>query len=102
MTVATMTTLRRRLILLLCVTVLSLVILFSYKENRTLYPYPNVLGSTWYGPALLLSIPIVFAWVAQAFKSRLLRIVGTVAALLLAATFVHLIIVGYQRARPHF
>lgn len=97
-----MTMLQRRMIVFLCVTVLSLVTLFSYEENRTLYPYPNVLGSTRYGPVLLLSIPIAFAWVAQAFKSRLLRIVGTVAALLAAAMFVHLIIVGYQRARPHF
>ena len=95
-------TLRRRMIVFLCVTVLSLVTLFSYEENRRLYPYPNVLGSTWYGPVLLLSIPIAFAWVARAFRSRLLRIVGSVAALLVVAMFVHLIIVGYQRARPHF
>ncbi|WP_129648210.1 hypothetical protein [Peristeroidobacter agariperforans] len=90
------------MIVFLCVTVLSLVTLFSYEENRTLYPYPNVLGSTWYGPILLLTIPIVFAWAAQAFRSRMLRIVGSVASLLVLAVFVHLIIVGYQRARPHF
>jgi len=97
-----MTTLRRRVIVFLCVTVLSLSTLFSYEENRTLYPYPNVLGSTWYGPVLLMAVPITFAWAAQAFKSRLLRIAGAVAALLVAAMFVHLIIIGYQRARPHF
>lgn len=97
-----MTTLQRRMIVFLCVTVFSLVALFSYEENRTVYPYPNVLGSTWYGPVLLLSMPLVFAWSAQAFESRLLRVVGTVVALLVAATFVHLIIVAYQRARPHF
>jgi heme/copper-type cytochrome/quinol oxidase subunit 3 len=69
---------------------------------KQLGPPSNVLGSTWYGPALLLSIPITLAWAAQAIKSRWPRIIGTAAALLLAATFVQLIIVGYQRARPHF
>lgn len=93
---------RQRLMVFLCVTSLSLAILFTYREDRTFYPYPNVLGSTWYGPLLLLSIPATFAWAAQGCKSRLFRILGAATALFVAAACIHLIIVGYQRARPHF
>jgi hypothetical protein len=97
-----MSTLQRRAIIFTMVTVVAIVGLFSYEPSRENYPQPNVLGSTWYGPVLLLLVPVMLGWMSLGAKTRGRRIFGLVLALVLAAACVFLIDLGYRVTQPTF
>lgn len=56
------------------------------------YPIPNLLGSTWYGPFLVLLIPISLGWFSLGAKRRSARALGmvcTVFALIVSFYFTY-------------
>ena len=57
------------------VTVVVLAVWMRY-ENTGSYPYRNFVGSTWYGPWLLMLIPISLAWLSLAAKTKFQRVLG--------------------------
>lgn len=55
------------------ITLIVLTCLMRYEEaglHTGLYPPPNFLGSTWYGPFALLLIPLSLAWLSFGARPR--------------------------------
>lgn len=61
-------------------------------------PEPNWIGSTWYGPALLISIPICLAWLSWGVRNGFIKGLGLVLSALVAGASVFLIILGREAA----
>jgi amino acid permease len=87
--------LKWRAVVFVVVTTTVLTVLLKYDDAamRTVqYPPPNFLGSTWYGPLVLLLIPISLGWLSVAAKSRGARVFGftcTGVVFLLALLFIY-------------
>lgn len=58
---------------------LTVMLTYDYAALRTVRQPPrSFLGSTWYGPLLLLLIPILLGWLSLAAKSRGARVFGLI------------------------
>lgn len=86
-----MVQLKARLFWLTFNAVLLIIVLSIWEPPRAdgfVGMFPTVLNSTWYGPVLLLMLPVLMFWASLAVSARSLRIGGVVisiAALLVAA-----------------
>lgn len=47
------------------------------------YPTPNILSNTWYGPALVISVPIALGWFSLGLQRRWLRVLALSLSILL-------------------
>jgi hypothetical protein len=76
------------------VTSIVLAIMDTYDQaglRTKLYPPPSFLGSTWYGPLLLLLIPLSLFWLSLGMKSRTTKMMGVgVAVLVLLFCFLEI------------
>lgn len=72
----------------------------SPHPGSNIYPDPDFLGSTWYGPVLLLLIPTSLAWCCLGLVRRHARVLGLILALLVFAVCVQLIIASIELTRP--
>ena len=61
-------------------------------------PEPNWIGSTWYGPALLVTIPICLAWLSWGVRNRFLKGIGLLLSVLVAYACGFLIVAGRDMA----
>lgn len=87
----------------LALSVVVLVIAFSAWQPPKADAFlrtPSVLNKTWYGPALLLSVPAFMCWASLAVPSKPLRLVGCM--LSLAAFLAAAIAVIDSRQAPGF
>jgi hypothetical protein len=57
-----------------------------------------VFCSTWYGPALLISIPICLAWLSWGVRNEFIKGLGLVLSALVAGASVFLIVLGREAA----
>jgi hypothetical protein len=82
---------------ILCITVAAAVTAFATYvpgDIGRVYPPANLIGHTWYGPALLILIPLELAWLFAAIRRVWLKVLALgVCVLLLFAcvAFVHVI-----------
>jgi hypothetical protein len=67
-------------------------------ESSGIPPEPNWIGSTWYGPALLISIPICLAWLSWGVRNEFIKGLGLVLSMLVAGASAFLIVVGREGA----
>lgn len=58
------------------------------------WPMPNLPGSTWYGPFLVLLIPVSLGWLAFAAKRRYARVLGLLCTSLVLIISLYLIYYG--------
>jgi hypothetical protein len=85
----TITSMKARAAIFAIITVVILLVLYFWRGPEIYYlphtsglpdprpwPPPNVLGSTWYGPVLLLLIPIGLGWIGLAAKNLAGKITG--------------------------
>lgn len=73
--------LRGRLLWLTAIVVAFAVALALWRPpaaDAYVGPYPNLLSRTWYGPALLLLIPVSMYWESLAVTRKSLRIISCV------------------------
>ena len=63
-------------------------------ELNDLPPEPSWIGSTWYGPALLIAIPICLAWLSWGARNTLVKAIGLVLSVLVAGASAFLILAG--------
>jgi hypothetical protein len=87
----------------LALNVVVLVIVFNAWQPPRADAFlrtPTVLNSTWYGPALLLLLPVLMYWVSLAVTIRSIRIIGCV--VFAAAFLVGIFVVIDSRQTPGF
>ena len=48
-----------------------------------IYPPANIIANTWYGPALILLVPVALGWLAVGIRRRWLRVLTVCLAILL-------------------
>lgn len=72
----------------------------SVARTGKVWPMPNFLGSTWYGPVMLLSIPICLGWLSLAPKRRYVRVIGLSLTLAVLAVCILFIVIGIEQVRP--
>jgi hypothetical protein len=65
-------------------------------------PQPNWIGSTWYGPLLLMAIPVCVAWLSWGARSLFIKVIGLVFSVLLTGAAAFLILLGLEGARGWF
>jgi hypothetical protein len=65
-------------------------------------PQPNWLGSTWYGPLLLMAIPVCVAWLSWGARNLFIKVIGLVFSVLLTGAAAFLIVLGREGARGWF
>jgi hypothetical protein len=46
------------------------------QDIDRIYPPPNILADTWYGPALVISVSIALGWLALALQRKWLRVLA--------------------------
>jgi hypothetical protein len=63
-------------------------------ESSGMPPQPNWIGSTWYGPTLLIAIPICLAWLSWGVRNEFIKGLGLVLSVLVAAASAFLIVAG--------
>jgi hypothetical protein len=93
----------RRVLIFVLVTLVVLTFLVLWRapaEHYLIYPPPNVLGSTWYGPVLLLLIPLTLAGLSFGVRRTWPQVTVWIASLLVTAICLLLIVLGRQGARP--
>jgi hypothetical protein len=98
-----MSDMTRRALIFVLVTLIVLAFLILWRacaEHYLLYPPPNVLGSTWYGPVLLLLIPVTLAGLGFGVRRTWSKVAVWMASLLVTAICLLLIVLGRQGARP--
>lgn len=61
-------------------------------------PSPNWIGSTWYGPVLLVAIPLCLAWLSWGVRNEFVKGIGLVVSLLVGCASVFLITLGNRVA----
>jgi hypothetical protein len=62
------------------------------------FPEPNWIGSTWYGPVLLIAIPVCLAWLSWGSRNELIKGIGLVLSVLVAGASIFLIALGRDAA----
>jgi len=70
----------------LAVSVAAVAIAFaSYvpADIGRIYPPANIIANTWYGPALILLVPVALGWLAVGIRRRWLRVLTVCLAILL-------------------
>jgi hypothetical protein len=80
---------------LLGVTVAAAVIAFATYEPQDigrLYPPANIIANTWYGPVLVLLVPIAFGWLCLGISKTWLKVLAlglSVLLLLACVTWIY-------------
>lgn len=72
----------------------------SPHPGMNIYPPPSFLGSTSYGPIMLLLIPAALGWLSLAPKRRYVRVINLLLTMLVFALCVLVIIASIQAVRP--
>jgi hypothetical protein len=79
------------------ITVAAVVISFATYEAPDidrLYPPANIVANTWYGPVLVLLVPIAFGWLCLGIKRNWLKVLAlclSVVLLFACATWIYAI-----------
>lgn len=93
--------LRGRALVFAVVTIVVLTIFYVWESSvvRTgkVYPIPNFLGSTWYGPILLLLIPISLGWLSVGAKRRTAGVAGLLFTCFVLLVCLYLIYYGMSQ-----
>lgn len=58
------------------------------------YPTPNLLANTWYGPALVISVPIALGWFSLGLQRRGLRVLSLSLSVLLLLAGLYVIYIA--------
>lgn len=80
-----LTAMRGRALAFLVITGIVVTWMVNYEQaaqHAYTYPRPNFLGSTWYGPLLVLLIPLTLGWMSAAAQRRGARVLGWVCSVL--------------------
>lgn len=72
----------------------------SPHPGSNIYPPPNFLGSTWYGPLLLLLIPLSLGWWSWGAKRVSATVIRLLLTLLVLIICIQFILVGIGHVRP--
>lgn len=63
------------------------------------FPQANWIGSTWYGPLLLIAIPVCLAWLSWGARNLFIKVVGLIFSVLVTGAAAFLIVLGREGAR---
>lgn len=86
--------------MVLCMVVLATILVAVFWGEPPGYmeedipPEPNWIGSTWYGPALLIAIPVCLAWLSWGARNKFIKGIGLVLSLLVACASAFIILAG--------
>lgn len=98
------TSLKGRAVVFAVVTAVVLATFYLWETSphpgSNIYPDPDFLGSTWYGPVMLLLIPVSLVWWCLGMRRRNARVLGLILALLGFAVCVQLIVASIELTRP--
>jgi hypothetical protein len=97
-----MVSVKHRAMILGVVVLATILVLVFWKKppgyEDIIVPEPNWIGSTWYGPALLIAIPICLVWLSWGVRNAFIKGIGLVLSVLVAAACVFLIVLGREAA----
>ena len=98
-----MVSVKHRAMVLGVVVLATILVMVFWKEppgleSSGIPPEPNWIGSTWYGPTLLIAIPICLAWLSWGVRNEFIKGLGLALSVLLAGVSWFLIVDGRQFA----
>jgi hypothetical protein len=83
----------------LVLTTIALMVFWEPAGYEIIHaPEPNWIGSTWYGPALLIAIPVCLAWLSWGSRNEFIKGMGLVLSVLMAGASIFLINLGREAA----
>lgn len=99
-----MVSVKCRALVFVAVTVVVLATMYIWEASphpgSNIYPRPYFLGSTWYGPLLLLLIPGSLGWLSWGARRGSVRVIGLMLTVLVTVACIHSTIVSIQHVRP--